>query len=716
MFSTWFSFAAIVAASLAAGFACLLVFRRQAGSFHRSMALLLAATVIANAANGLGLLDETRALFWRETAMVAELLQPAALLYVGFAFLNPIESGKVLSALWRARSIAVVGFLLAVFTETGQVFQWKAFENGQAALALTPWGRVPYVFIVLGTALGLAHLELVLRASREPARHKLKFVVIGLGGLAGYQIYQASQMLLFPVWQAEHVVVSSVVTILSLVLIAYGLGRSRLREVLVNTYVSQQALFGSVTIIVIGGYLLVVGAVGAWLRGTNQPLGVGLSVVVVFVGLVGLAIAVFSKTVRAEIRRFLARNFYRSKYDYRAQWLQVTEAFEQAASREAIMDRLLDVLIKTFATTRVSVWSFREADRRFVQVRSMTADKDPAPIELSDPVVGRLMNTDEAVLIDERDDRVFSAGGDSQDSLVAQGVALCFPIRAQGRLIAFVALGKQLHGEAYGTDDCDLLRGISHHAGMLLSHANLAEERQASAELEALHRFSVFCLHDLKNLAARLSLVAQNAEHHGRDPAFQESAMRTVTDTAKKMAVLMSKLSLKSLKPALVGVPEAVDLFLLIDDIVAPMRGEGAVRISVSGGPVPPLLAVREQVQQVLLNVILNAKQAMSQEGDISIALAESNGSVVVTVGDTGSGISPDMLETLFRPSQSSRPGGLGVGLYQCKQIVEAHRGTIQIRSEVGQGTQIRIEFPSSGPREGREKEGLGHSTVRAWQ
>ena len=112
------------------------------------------------------------------------------------------------SALWRARIIGVVGLLLAVFAVTGQVFEWKVFEDGQTAIALASWGRLPYVFIVIGMALGLAQLELVLRASREPVRHKLKFVVIGLGGLAGYQIYQASQMLLFPVWQAEHVLVS----------------------------------------------------------------------------------------------------------------------------------------------------------------------------------------------------------------------------------------------------------------------------------------------------------------------------------------------------------------------------------------------------------------------------------------------------------------------------------------------------------------------------
>ena len=143
-----------------------------------------------------------------------------------------------------------------------------------------------------------------------------------------------------------------------------------------------------------------------------------------------------------------------------------------------------------------------------------------------------------------------------------------------------MALGKQLHGEAYGTDDCDLLHGIAHHVGTLLSHANLAEERQAAAELEALHRFSVFCLHDLKNLAARLSLVAQNAEHHGKDPAFQESAMRTVADTANKMTTLMSKLSRNRSRPCLWRRAEPIDMSNLIDETVAPIRGEGHVGLS----------------------------------------------------------------------------------------------------------------------------------------
>ena len=122
------------------------------------------------------------------------------------------------------------------------------------------------------------------------------------------------------------------------------------------------------------------------------------------------------------------------------------------------------------------------------------------------------------------------------------------------------------------------------------------------------------------------------------------------------------------------------------------------MQVYVRGEPVPPVLAVREQIHQVLLNVVLNAKQAIGQDGTIYVTTGQQDGSVVVTIEDTGAGIPASKLSTLFRPAQSSRPGGLGIGLYQCKQIVEAHQGTIQMRSEEGKGTQVRIELPIHRP------------------
>src|SRR5215510_6295244 len=108
---TWFSTTAFLAALIAFGMTCLLFFRPQASSSHRSLAAFFGVTAIANFANGMGLFDEGHALFWRATTLISELLQPPALLYVGLAFLSPAEGRKDSSTFWRARVMAVVGLV-----------------------------------------------------------------------------------------------------------------------------------------------------------------------------------------------------------------------------------------------------------------------------------------------------------------------------------------------------------------------------------------------------------------------------------------------------------------------------------------------------------------------------------------------------------------------------------------------------------------------------
>jgi C4-dicarboxylate-specific signal transduction histidine kinase len=229
---------------------------------------------------------------------------------------------------------------------------------------------------------------------------------------------------------------------------------------------------------------------------------------------------------------------------------------------------------------------------------------------------------------------------------------------------------------------------------MLLSLANMAEDRRAAGELEALHRFSAFCLHDLKNLAQKLSLVVQNAQIHGQEPAFQQSVMRTVSGTVQKMTGLITKLSVRS---APTGVPESVDVPTLIDETISSMNGELRVVVN-STGRAAAVRIVRDQLQQVLLNLVLNAQQADSEteERNICIDTDERDGTVSITVTDQGPGISPEKLQTLFQPFHSTKSTGLGLGLYQCKRIIEEHGGSIRVQSEVGRGTEVRIELPAA--------------------
>jgi two-component system sensor histidine kinase HydH len=102
-------------------------------------------------------------------------------------------------------------------------------------------------------------------------------------------------------------------------------------------------------------------------------------------------------------------------------------------------------------------------------------------------------------------------------------------------------------------------------------------------------------------------------------------------------------------------------------------------------------------LKQVLLNLFINAQQAMegpARSGELMIRTARRGERAVIQVSDTGRGIPPERLPTIFQPYRSARPGGTGLGLATAKKIIEAHGGTIAVHSEVGKGTSFAIELP----------------------
>jgi signal transduction histidine kinase len=100
------------------------------------------------------------------------------------------------------------------------------------------------------------------------------------------------------------------------------------------------------------------------------------------------------------------------------------------------------------------------------------------------------------------------------------------------------------------------------------------------------------------------------------------------------------------------------------------------------------------QINQVLLNLLLNAIQSMDKPGTIYVTLRRDKDAALITVADQGKGIAPETLPNIFRPFFTTKGHGTGLGLSLARRIVESHRGTISVRSEVGKGTQFVIRLP----------------------
>jgi signal transduction histidine kinase len=161
------------------------------------------------------------------------------------------------------------------------------------------------------------------------------------------------------------------------------------------------------------------------------------------------------------------------------------------------------------------------------------------------------------------------------------------------------------------------------------------------------------------------------------------------------MGELMAQLSRRSPGHGRVA---AVDMADLVATTLRSLGPNSGVELAVAGGGLGLVVAVPEQLQQVLLNLVLNARRALEQAGSsarVTVSLAGANGRVRLEVADSGPGIAPERLRTLFQPFQSGAAGGFGIGLYESKRIVESYRGTLRVESEVGRGTRVVVELPA---------------------
>ena len=118
--------------------------------------------------------------------------------------------------------------------------------------------------------------------------------------------------------------------------------------------------------------------------------------------------------------------------------------------------------------------------------------------------------------------------------------------------------------------------------------------------------------------------------------------------------------------------------------------------------PVPRAIMDPEQIHKVLTNLVMNANEAVNGNGVIQVTTIDDGSRIGFAVRDNGCGMSDEFIEkSLFRPFQTTKKRGLGIGLFQSKLIVEAHRGTLEVSSAVGAGTEFRVLLPLS-LREGR--------------
>ena len=238
----------------------------------------------------------------------------------------------------------------------------------------------------------------------------------------------------------------------------------------------------------------------------------------------------------------------------------------------------------------------------------------------------------------------------------------------------------------------------------LAEQVRLLEQQLAQAQkMTALGELVSTTTHEFNNVLMTIINYAQLGMRH-KDEASRNKAFEKILAAGQRAAKITN--SILGVARNRATAFEPTDIVRLIEDSLVLLERELTkyrIRVEKQYAEAPPAWAVGNQIQQVLLNLLINARQAMPNGGQIVIKVEHdvTSDTVDMTVRDTGCGIPADKLPRIFEPFYTTKSGpdesgrgGTGLGLSACRTIIEAHRGRIRVESTVGRGTALTIRLP----------------------
>lgn len=634
--------------------------------------------------------------FGARTFAAGQAFLPAAWLIFSIAFARrePVQELRkrpftLLGASAASLTFAALGVSTDLITPRGD-----PFSPAGPLLEISAPGKYFYIYIVIGLSLGLVHLENTLRSAKGRDRTRIKYVIIGAGSILASYIYLSSQALLFRAVSAQTLLLASIVALASAFAMLASIAKNRLLEV--DIFVSRYVLYNSFTALGVGVYLIAVGVVTEAINYFQFPFSYFLSTLFVFSSVVVLFALFFSETLKRKTEVFVTRHFYRHKHEFKDRWMETIGKMGAKAAVAEVYGVLADLISSSLGARSVRVWSYDRAAGAYLAIPG-AAKPVFGKIPETHPLALKIKEAKGPFLLNDENPALASSALVRELS-PATGAAACAPLVTDSGpfgMTGFVLVGEDISGQPYTDDDLDLLRAFASHAAAEIRNIVQSNEILSAREARAFHAVSSFVIHDLKNCANSLSLVSQNARLNISSPEFQKDAIRAVDSTVERMKALMERLA--SAPRNIELKKEAVDIAAVLLGVfrkIKPMTGR-SITLNMTGGPAPLVEADPAAMETVFSNLLSNACEAISGDGEISVRTGTAGGFLNITVSDSGPGIPREFMEgSLFKPFRTTKKHGFGIGLFQCRAIMEAHGGSMEAESVEGRGASFTLTLP----------------------
>lgn len=633
-------------------------------------------------------------LYWGKLLTVFQSFFPLSWLIYALTFAR--QNGETALRRWRPLLGIFLMLPLLFFTyfwDKDFIILPPAMVSVSVFIVSSP-GYLLTLFLLLAMVIVLMNLEQTFRASEGLERLKIKYMMIGSSAILGLKIYEAGQVLLYSLIRFESFFIQSLSLIFANVFIFFFVVYRKLFDA--DLFVSHFILLRSATLLLTGAYMFFVGLMVFGIRRFGGDAYVNFIPILIFIALLAFVILYLSEKTRVRIKTFIFTHFYRSRHDFRVLLPEFSEQVGTKLTLAELIPAYVSWLCSTFETHEAAIWLLDSGNFVF---RQNSGSETRLALPTNSPLILFLDAQSEAVVVADKQQDATWLKISAQCGLVLRQMNgfVYVPIRLGHTMTGFVVLGRKIAGFPYDAHDVEFLATIAKQSAGQIERVRLGAALAAASEMHTFHTLSSFFVHDLKNHAATLSFLAQNALELADNPEFQRDAFKTIQKTANDINQLINNVSLGSKN--LVLSRSEVDLNQLIEETLDGLTDLKMADLRMILEELPKVLIDKNQIATVIRNLLINAKDAIDGRGEIRIETRVRQQKVLMSIIDNGCGMSTAFIENeLFKPLHTTKPSGWGIGLFQCQQIVEAHGGRIVAKSKEGEGSNFTVELQIDHP------------------
>lgn len=590
------------------------------------------------------------------------------------------------SRTWLISLVSVMALILLVQLVP---YEYWLVEYQEYGSRISDLRVVLYLVIAV---IGISLVEQFFRNTAIESRWTIKYLCLGLGLGFFYDFFLYADALLFK--RIDPVIWDSRGAVNALVAPLVAVSARRNPDWSLKVFVSKQVVFHTTGILGTGVYLLSMAFLGFYIKDFGGEYGDFFRLIFFVIAIVLLFILVSSGQLRARLKVFLNKNFFKYQYDYREEWLNLINQLSTIDSSKPLTERVMKVISGIMDSHQGNLWVCPDNKpcRCVAGLDRMMLDINP---EKWRSTIAFMQASQWIIDVDEyrQNKSIYDDLELPQALLERNDIWLLVPLIHEESVHSFVVLSHSNSIDQLNWENRDLLLMAGRQAASYLVLEEAADALAEARQFEGFNRLSAFVIHDLKNLIAQLSLVTSNAARHKHNPAFIDDAMATIENSVGKMNRLM--LQLKSAGQS--EKAKSIDIKKVLNDVITEKQRQnpkpelidrlhGNVRLS----------AEAERLSAIIGHVIQNAQDATPDDGQITVEVEKTDRGLEISVADNGSGMDQSFIkDRLFKPFDTTKGlTGMGIGAYESREFILGMGGDIEVESEPGRGTLFTIIIP----------------------